>query len=167
MFEALYIVAVVVAFTAFIALVQMWQARGLPEGRAPALAGAGLDGRPASLDRMLAESGDRPVLIAFWATWCEACKFEDGNLESIARDWPTMTVAIQSGESDTVARHLRERNRDFPAIADVDGHIAEVWRVHGVPSHFVVDGKGNIRFRVVGFATEWGLRARLWWAGRS
>lgn len=23
---------------------------------------------------------------------------------------------------------------------------------------------GNIRFRVVGYATEWGLRLRLWWA---
>jgi hypothetical protein len=27
-----------------------------------------------------------------------------------------------------------------------------------------VDGAGNIRFRVVGYATTWGLKARLWWA---
>ena len=167
MLEALYIIALVVAFTTFAALMQLWQARGLPEGPAPALSGAGLDGRPASLVRTLAENGGKPVLIAFWATWCEACKFEDGSLESLARDWPTLTVAIQSGEPDTVAQHLRERGRNFPAIADTDGRIAEAWKIRGVPTHFIVDGKGNVRFRIVGFATEWGLRARLWWAGRS
>jgi hypothetical protein len=38
--------------------------------------------------------------------------------------------------------------------------------VSGVPSHFVVDSAGNVRFRVVGYTTTWGLRARLWWAER-
>lgn len=166
MFEALYIITLVVGFAAFIAVIQLWQARGLPDGPAPALAGPGLDGRPASLDRMLAENGGKPVLVAFWATWCEACKFEEGSLESIARDWPILTVAIQSGEPDTIARHLKDRGRDFPAIADADGKIAEAWKVSGVPTHFIVDAQGNIRFRIVGFATGWGLRARLWWAGQ-
>lgn len=166
MFEALYIIGIVVAFTTFIALVQLWQTRGLPEGPAPALAGTGLDGRPFSLEETLRAAGGRPVLIAFWATWCELCKVEDGSLEAIASDWPLLSVAIQSGEPDTVARHLRDRNRDFPAIADTDGQIAEDWKIRGVPTHFIVDTRGNVRFRLVGFATEWGLRARLWWAGR-
>ena len=30
------------------------------------------------------------------------------------------------------------------------------------PTHFILDPAGNIRFRVVGYATELGLRARLW-----
>jgi hypothetical protein len=38
------------------------------------------------------------------------------------------------------------------------------WGVRGVPTHFVVDAAGNVRFRVVGYATTWGLKARLWWA---
>jgi hypothetical protein len=38
--------------------------------------------------------------------------------------------------------------------------------VRGVPAHFVVDGQGKVRFAVVGYATEWGLRARLFWAER-
>ncbi|MBL8489984.1 MAG: hypothetical protein JNM82_04320 [Rhodocyclaceae bacterium] len=44
--------------------------------------------------------------------------------------------------------------------------MTENWRVRGVPTHFVVDPSGRVRFRVVGYATEFGLRARLWWAQR-
>lgn len=53
-----------------------------------------------------------------------------------------------------------------PPLAGVltDGSQAIDWGVRGVPTHFIVDGAGNIRFRVVGYATTWGLKARLWWA---
>ena len=63
---------------------------------------------------------------------------------------------------------LRQQNLKrmlgYSAIADPDARLAAAWKVNGVPTHFVVDGAGNIRFRVVGYVTEWGLRARLWWA---
>ena len=152
--EALAIIAVVVA-------VQLWQSRGLPEGPAPVLAGALLDGRPASLAEALKEADGKPVLVAFWATWCPLCKAEDGNLQSIANDRPVLSVAMQS---EGVTKHMRERGLSFAAIDDPDAALAAAWQVRGVPSHFIVDGKGNVRFRVVGYATEWGLRARLWWA---
>jgi hypothetical protein len=36
--------------------------------------------------------------------------------------------------------------------------------VRGTPTFFVVDRHRQIRFREVGFTSEWGLRARLWFA---
>lgn len=152
--EALVIVAVIVG-------AQYWQTRGLPAGPAPALAGMLTDGRKASLDDTLKAAVGRPVLVAFWATWCPVCKAEDGNLEAVAEDWPVLSVAMQS---EGVAEHMRTRGLRFPAIDDPDGMIASAWRVNGVPAHFVVDAAGAVRFRVVGYTTEWGLRARLWWA---
>ncbi len=156
MLEALAIVAVVVA-------VQLWQSRGLPEGPAPALSDTLTDGRPASLDEVLKAAGGRPVLVVFWATWCPVCKAEDGNIEAIARDRPVLSVAMHSEE---VAKHMASRGLTFPTIDDAEGALAAAWKVRGVPTHFVVDGHGNVRFRVVGYATEWGLRARLAWAER-
>lgn len=154
--EALAIVAVVVA-------VQLWQARGLPEGPAPALAGLGIDGTPRDLADVVKAANGKPVLVAFWATWCPVCKAEDGNIQSIATDHSVLTVAMQS---EDVAKHMRERGLSFATINDPDGALAAAWKVRGVPSHFIVDGAGNVRFRVVGYATTWGLRARLWWAER-
>jgi thiol-disulfide isomerase/thioredoxin len=152
--EALAIIAVVVA-------IQVWQSRGLPEGPAPALAGTGIDGQPLDLAETLRAAEGKPVLVAFWATWCPVCKAEDGNLESISRDQPVLSVAMQS---EDVARHMKERNLSFATINDPDAALAAAWKVRGVPSHFIVDGQGKVRFSVVGYATTWGLRARLWWA---
>jgi len=154
--EALAVIAVVVA-------VQLWQARGLPEGQAPALAGTGIDSKPLDLAEVVRAAGGKPVLVVFWATWCPVCKAEDGNLQSVAADHPVLTVAMQS---ENVAGHMRERDLSFAAIDDPDAALAAAWKVRGVPSHFIVDGAGNVRFRVVGYATGWGLRARLWWTER-
>jgi thiol-disulfide isomerase/thioredoxin len=156
MLEALAIIAVVVA-------VSLWQARGLPEGPAPALAGTGVDGRPLDLAEVVKAANGKPVLVAFWATWCPVCKAEDGNLQSISADTPVLTVAMQS---DRVAQHMQARGLTFATIDDANASLASAWNVRGVPSHFIVDGAGNVRFRVVGYATTWGLRARLWWAER-
>lgn len=154
--EALAIIGVVV-------VAQLWQSRGLPEGPAPALAGALIDGRMTSLDETLKAAAGKPVLVVFWATWCPVCKAEDGNIQSISRDRPVLSVAMQS---EGVAKHMAERGLTFPTLDDPGGALTTAWNVRGVPAHFVVDGAGNVRFRVVGYATEWGMRARLWWAER-
>lgn len=156
MLEAVAIIAVVVA-------VSLWQTRGLPEGPAPALAGLGIDGKPLALAKVVEAANGKPVLVAFWATWCPVCKAEDGNLQAISADHPVLTVAMQS---EKVAQHMQERGLTFAAIDDPQAALADAWNVRGVPAHFVIDGAGNVRFRVVGYATTLGLRARLWWAGR-
>ena len=156
MLEALLIIGIVV-------VVQLWQTRGLPAGPAPALAGTAIDGRPVSLDETVRAANGKPVLVVFWGTWCPVCKAEDGNIQSISADHPVLSVAMRS---ENVARHMQERGLTFPAIDDPDGALAKTWNVSGVPSHFIVDGAGNVRFRVVGYATTWGLRIRLWFAGK-
>jgi thiol-disulfide isomerase/thioredoxin len=138
---------------------QYIQTRGLPEGAAPPLAGVLTNGQAARMDM-----GGAPTLVAFWATWCPVCSVEEDNIVAVARDRRVISVAMQSGDAATVVKHLKERGIALPVLVDDDGRHAQNWRVRGVPTHFVVDGAGNIRFRVVGYATTWGLKARLWWA---
>jgi len=148
---------------------QWWQTRGLPEGIAPPLEGVRTDGTHVHVPAGTPNAGDTaraPTLVAFWATWCPVCSAEEDNIVAVAREHRVVSVAMQSGDAATVAKHLKERGLDLPALVDADGRHAANWRVRGVPTHFVVDGAGNIRFRVVGYATTWGLKARLWWAGK-
>ncbi|NWG31892.1 MAG: protein disulfide oxidoreductase [Rhodocyclaceae bacterium] len=170
--EALIVIAIVAGITT-------WQNSGLASGVAPPLSGTRTDGSTVKLGAEGARSGGGPAvgggeapagdaetarLVVFWATWCKVCKANAGTIEAIAQDWPVITVAMQSGEREEVAEFLEERGWKVPAIADDDSNIAEAWGVRAVPAHFVVDPAGHIRFRVVGYTTSWGLRARLWWA---
>lgn len=138
---------------------QYWQTRSLAEGVAPSLVGVLTDG-----SQVRVGAGDTATLVAFWATWCPVCSAEEGNIVAVAKDHRVISVAMQSGDAVTVSKHLQERGIALPVLIDADGSHAIDWGVRGVPTHFVVDGAGNIRFRVVGYATTWGLKARLWWA---
>lgn len=150
--EAALIIAVILG-------AQYWQTRGLAEGAAPPLAGVLTNGQTIEVG-----AGGTPALVAFWATWCPVCSAEEGNIVAVAKDHRVISVAMQSGDAATVGKHLQERGIALPVLIDADGRHAMNWGVRGVPTHFVVDGAGNIRFRVVGYATTWGLKARLWWA---
>ncbi len=151
----------ILVLIAIVGAVTLWQNRGLPEGPAPALAGQRTDGTSVSIG-----AGQTATLVVFWATWCPVCKAEAGNIEDVAQDWPVISVAMQSGDAAEVVKYLRDHGLRVPALVDADGRLAAGWRVRGVPAHFILDPAGNIRFRVVGYATEWGLRLRLWWAQR-
>lgn len=150
--EALILIAIVGAVTA-------WQNRGLASGIAPPLEGVRTDGSYIKLG-----AGGTAQLVVFWATWCKVCRAEAGNIESVAADWPVIAVAMQSGDIDEVRTYLADKGLKTPALEDDDSIISKAWAVRVVPAHFIVDPAGNIRFRVVGYTTTLGLRARLWWA---
>jgi peroxiredoxin len=138
----------------------LWTTRDAARGPAPVLSGTLLDGQSLRLD----DDRGRPVLVYFWATWCPVCRLDQGAVEAVARDHRVVTVAMQSGDAAAVAAHLAERGLSFPVRIDEDGAVAAAWGVRGVPTAFVVDGDGQIRYVTTGVTTRWGLRLRLWLA---
>lgn len=141
------------------AAVQWWQARNLVEGPAPPLIGHLIDGTPYQLD-----PAEGPVLVHFWASWCPICRVEQDSIASIAGDKPVMTIATTSGSAAELTSYLNEQAVVMPVLMDEAGDIARSWGVHGVPATFVVDTDGNISHAGMGYATELGLRLRLWLA---
>ena len=152
--------AEILFFVVLFFAVKAWVQRDMISGEAPPLAGVDLHGQEVSL----ADYRGQTVLVHFWATWCRICRLEQGSIESLSRSWPVLTVATQSGWADEVAEHMAENGLTHTVILDPDGALAARYGVRGVPSSFVVDGNGEIRFRESGFTTNWGLRARLWMA---
>jgi peroxiredoxin len=142
--------------------IRAWQQQGVADGPAPPLAGVLLDGR--SFD-LLAAAKERPVLVYFWASWCSVCRLQQGTIDNVARDHDVVTIAMRSGDTAAVQRHLAEHALTFPVLNDPQGTHAAQWGARAVPASFVVDGEGRIRFVEVGYTSGWGLRSRLWWAG--
>ncbi|RTZ67039.1 MAG: protein disulfide oxidoreductase [Aquificaceae bacterium] len=154
--EFIIIIALVFAFRA-------WQQRNMVDGVAPEIQGVLMDGKITQLKNYRG----KPVLLHFWATWCPFCKIEEGSITGIAEDWPVLTVAYQSGDKAAIEKHLKERGLEsWATISDPDSRLAELYGVTGVPTTFIIDANGNIRFREVGLTSSWGLRARLWYADK-
>ena len=155
---ALNLALILAAFAA----IHWWQTRPLASGSAPSLNGRSVSGEPLDLRGFRGRS----VLVHFWAEWCPVCRAEQGAIQSIADDFPVITVAMQSGDGAAVREFMEQEALSFSAIADPRGEIAGDWGVTVVPTSFVIDPEGVIRYNEVGFTTEPGLRARLWAAGR-
>jgi thiol-disulfide isomerase/thioredoxin len=149
-------------FVIIVAGIRTWQQRDIVSGTAPALQGVTLAGQPFKLP---ARPG-KPVLVHFWATWCPICRAEQGSISDIAHNHAdVITVAMQSGSTEEVSRHMREQGIDFPVVNDQDGIISSAWGVHAVPASFIIAPAGRIRFVEIGYTTGIGLRLRLWLAG--
>lgn len=155
----------VLLFIVVFAAVQLWQTRDMTTGTLPPLAGPLAGGGAGSLAATRAQAPGRPVLVYLWASWCPICRLEEGTVGALARDWPLLTLAMQSGDATEVARFMAQRGIDYPTLIDEHGALAAQLGVRSVPAWFVVDSQQRIRFAGSGYSSGWGLRLRLWWAG--
>ena len=97
-------------FVAGMAVFQLWQNRNAPSGPAPAIVATTIAGQPFDLSEWRASHLGQPALIYFWAEWCGICRTTAGSVENVAKDWPTVTIAIQSGDASAVAKVIQQRD---------------------------------------------------------
>lgn len=110
----------------------------------------------------ITEFSGKPVMIHFWATWCPVCDFQKGNVESISRDYPVLTVASWSEGKAEVKKYMRDNALTFPVMLDNSGQLARSFGLKGVPASFILSPSGEIKYVETGYTTEAGLRFRLW-----
>jgi cytochrome c biogenesis protein CcmG/thiol:disulfide interchange protein DsbE len=111
---------------------------------APSRSLPGLDGGA----RSLADWRGKPVIVNFWASWCDPCKDEAPILERAhqrlkARGGTVLGVTIsdQSDDSRTFAKRF---GITFPNVRDVEDDLSHDYDRTGVPETFVVDADGRI-----------------------
>ncbi len=143
--------------------VHLYQTRDVAVGAAPGFELRLHDGRPVDLS---AYRG-RPLLLQFWATWCPVCRLEQSSIDALAQDYQVLAVSLDDMSASEMQSWMRAQGLSFPVALDRQGQTARAYGVKGVPSSFILDANGDIRFVEVGYTTGVGLRLRLWWAGRN
>jgi len=87
------------------------------------------------------------LLLNFWATWCPPCREEMPGMQRLYeryRDRGLVVVAVALDTNATgIQAFVKQQGFSFPVAQDVDGEVAERYRVLRLPSTFLVDRAGN------------------------
>lgn len=116
----------------------------------PAIEALDLQGRP----WRLAELRGRPVLLNFWASWCEPCRAEMPTLQALAELYgpeQLAVVALNFKEAPaTVARFVQRTGLRLPVLLDREGAVARACAVKVFPTTLLIGADGRPRQRVRG-----------------
>ncbi len=121
---------------------------------APELKARDLSGTP----KTLADYRGKVVLLNFWASWCPPCLHEMPSMERLRVKMagrPLEIVALASAESvEDVKPFLSKMKLGFPILLDPDGSNTKRWKVFALPTTFLLDAEGRVRYVLTG-STEW------------
>jgi peroxiredoxin len=93
------------------------------------------------------------VLINFWSMSCNVCKSEMTTLQSayeLIDSDDLVVISVHAGDpTDDVESVLTLNNIKYKVLFDTDLQLGD-WGVPIMPTTFVVDPEGSIRYRAVG-----------------
>jgi len=123
---------------------------GLKAGdRLPDLASFHLEGRLP--DKLLG----RVVLLDFWASWCGPCKASFPAMERLHRlyrDRGLTIVAVSVDEKrENMERFVKSMNVSFATARDANQKLVAAADVQSMPTSFLIDRAGSVRFVHAGF----------------
>jgi cytochrome c biogenesis protein CcmG/thiol:disulfide interchange protein DsbE len=120
---------------------------------------------PSGQKLSLASLKGKPVVLNFWASWCDSCTEEEPMLEATAQKYAAQGVvfvgiAYEDDQHDG-ASWLQRQGVTYPSGPDSDGSIAIAYGLTGVPETVFIDRHGIITYKFGGLLDDGTLNTHI------
>lgn len=98
-----------------------------------------------------------PVLVDFWATWCQPCKQALPPLSKIYEDYKEqgytmLAISVDNTRSVSKIRpYIRSKGFQFPVLLDTDSQVLRQYGGNNVPHTVLIAQDGTIRKIWIGY----------------
>lgn len=136
------------------ALIMLFLSASLSAQKVPSVEFSTLSGEKVTVEQ-LRKSG--PVLITFWALWCEPCRHELKILNELHQKYAGEGFKVFGINMDTpkgfskVKGYLSANGIVFDNTADPSGEYIQKFNGQSIPYALLIDKSGNIQYRQTGY----------------
>jgi thiol-disulfide isomerase/thioredoxin len=112
-----------------------------------------LSGREVSLS----DFRGKVVLLDFWATWCSPCRASIPHLNGLSRKYrerglEILGINLDQGDPGPVLAFRRAMKIEYPILSGTP-EVMRAYGINPIPASFLIDRRGNIRAKLIGFNT--------------
>ncbi|MBL4712374.1 MAG: TlpA family protein disulfide reductase [Gammaproteobacteria bacterium] len=106
----------------------------------------------------LSETRGHWIFLHFWASWCGPCREEMPTIQKLAdilqKENLKIIMVNTAEDEDTIFEFLAAIDVDLTNLMDADGLVTETWKPRGLPTTFLINPKGEIKYQAIG-GREW------------
>lgn len=113
---------------------------------------------PFKLEGTVPDLKGKVVIVDFWASWCGPCKESFPAMNNLQKKYAAqglviLAVNVDENASDQDA-FLKDNPAAFTVVRDAKQKLVDTAEIGTMPSSFVIDREGKVRFAHAGFHGE-------------
>ncbi len=106
----------------------------------------------------LSDFKGKVVIVDFWATWCSPCKMEIPGFvklqEKYKDDLVVIGISLDQNGPQTVVPFAKDYKINYHIVYGNGETVKNYGGVSGIPTTFVIDRKGKIQRKYVGYRAD-------------
>ncbi len=144
------ILAVIVAIAVIIGFHTLLFSQQSKKELAPNFRLTSIDGKVVELKNFRG----KVVVLDFWATWCKPCVAEMAELKKLYEKYhdKIVIISVNIGEPEAIVKAFVTINDiNWIVVIDKTREVSAKYGIRFIPTLFIIDKKGRIRYKHVGY----------------